>query len=86
MLSDGKRPVGVLRRRGELAAEDPPASPAGDDAIIGRPDANGLCDPETWKKGYAAGCDAHGTPPDFRPHPSLASQVAIVREAYHQMP
>ena len=58
--------------------------------IIGRPDVNGLCDPNTWKKWYAAGCDffgyAHGTPPDFRPHPSLASQVAIVREAYHQMP
>jgi hypothetical protein len=58
--------------------------------IIGRPDTNGLCDPNTWKKWYAAGCDffgyAHGTPPDFRPHSSLQAQVDIVRSAYHQMP
>lgn len=58
--------------------------------IIGRPAENGLCDPNTWKKWYEAGCDffayTHGTPPDFRPHPSLRQQVEIVRQAYHQMP
>jgi hypothetical protein len=58
--------------------------------IIGRPAENGLCDPNTWKKWYEAGCDffayTHGTPPDFRPHPSLCQQVEIVRQAYLQMP
>ncbi len=58
--------------------------------IIGRPAENGVCDPNTWKKWYEAGCDffayAHGTPPDFRPHPSLYDQVEIVRKAYQQMP
>jgi len=55
--------------------------------IIGRPNDKGVCDPNTWKKWYEAGCDffgyAHGTPPDFRPHPFPQS---IVRQAYHQMP
>ena len=58
--------------------------------IIGRPDVKGLCDPNTWRKWYEAGCDffgyAHGTPPDFRPHPALREQVEIVRQAYRQMP
>ena len=58
--------------------------------IIGRPDSNGLCNPNTWKKWYEAGCDffgyAHGTPPDFRPNPTLRDQVEIVRQAYRQMP
>jgi len=58
--------------------------------IIGRPNDKGVCDPNTWKKWYEAGCDffgyAHGTPPDFRPHPSLNQQVELVRQAYHQMP
>lgn len=58
--------------------------------IIGRPGDKGVCDPSTWKKWYEAGCDfygyAHGIPPDFRPHPALSEQVAIVRQAYHQMP
>jgi hypothetical protein len=58
--------------------------------IIGRPAEKGVCDPNTWKKWYEAGCDffayAHGTPPDFRPHPSLHDQVEIVRQAYHLMP
>ena len=58
--------------------------------IIGRPGDKGVCDPNTWKKWYQAGCDffgyAHGIPPDFRPQPALSEQVAIVRQAYHQMP
>jgi hypothetical protein len=58
--------------------------------IIGRPGDKGVCDPNTWKKWYATGCDffgyAHGTPPDFRPHPSLRARVEIVRKAYQQMP
>jgi hypothetical protein len=58
--------------------------------IIGRPDKKGLCDPNTWKKWYEAGCDffgyAHGITPDFRPHPSLHDQVEVVRHAYQQMP
>jgi hypothetical protein len=58
--------------------------------IIGRPDSNGLCNPNTWKKWYEAGCDffgyAHGIAPDFRPNPTLRDQVEIVRQAYHQMP
>jgi len=58
--------------------------------IIGRPDKKGLCDPNTWKKWYEAGCDlfgyAHGIAPDFRPHPSLREQVEVVRNAYKQMP
>ena len=58
--------------------------------IIGRPDVKGLCDPNTWRKWYEAGCDffgyAHGTPPDFRPHHALREQVEIVRQAYREMP
>ena len=58
--------------------------------IIGRPDAKGLCDPNTWRKWYEAGCDffgyAHGTPPNFRPHPGLHEQVEMVRQAYRQIP
>lgn len=58
--------------------------------IIGRPGDKGVCDPNTWKKWYEAGCDffgyAHGIPPDFRPHPALHDQVEIVRQAYRQMP
>ena len=49
-----------------------------------------ICDPNSWKKWYAAGCDffgyAHGTPPDFRPPPSRREQVEVVRQAYQQMP
>jgi hypothetical protein len=58
--------------------------------IIGRPGDKGVCDPNTWKKWYAAGCDffgyAHGIPPDFRPHPALQAEVEIVRTAYREMP
>jgi hypothetical protein len=58
--------------------------------IIGRPNEKGVCDPNTWRKWYEAGCDffgyAHGTPPDFRPHASLKDQVESVRKAYQQMP
>jgi hypothetical protein len=56
--------------------------------IVGRPD--GVCYPETWKRWYRAGCDFFGyawaIPPDFRPHPRYAKDLAVVREAYHEMP
>ena len=56
--------------------------------IIGRPD--GVCDPNTWKKWYKAGCDffgyAWGTPPDFRPNPMYANGLKIVKSAFAQMP
>ncbi len=58
--------------------------------IVGRPDEKGLYDPASWRKWYEKGCDffgyAHGTPPDFRPHPSLRAQVEVLRQAYHAMP
>ncbi len=58
--------------------------------IVGRPDEKGLCDPNSWRKWYEKGCDffgyAHGTPPDFHPHPSLRAQVEVLRNAYHAMP
>ena len=58
--------------------------------IVGRPNENGLCDPNSWKKWYAAGCDfsgyAHGVPPDFRPWAGVRDQVEIVRNAFQQMP
>ena len=58
--------------------------------IIGIEDKEGVCDPNSWKKWYEAGCDffgyAHATPPDFRPPPSRREQVEIVRQAYRQMP
>ena len=58
--------------------------------IVGRPDKAGLCDPNSWRKWYAAGCDffgyAHGTPPDFRPHVSWKNDVEIGRQAYAEMP
>ena len=58
--------------------------------IIGQQDKKGMCDPNTWKKWYEAGCDffgyAHGIAPDFRPHPALHDQVEVVRHAYEQMP
>ena len=58
--------------------------------IVGRPDSQGMCDPNAWRKWYKAGCDffayAHGTPPDFRPHPSWAKEIEIARQAYAEMP
>jgi hypothetical protein len=58
--------------------------------IVGRPDHDGLCDPNSWRKWYEAGCDffgyAHAIPPDFRPHVSSAREVAIARQAYAEMP
>ena len=55
--------------------------------IIGKA---GFCNPSTWKRWYNAGCDffgyAWGTPPDFRPHPSYAKDLEIVRRAYQEMP
>ena len=58
--------------------------------IVGRPGDAGLCDPNSWRKWYAAGCDffgyAHGTPPDFRPHVSWKNEVEIARNAYREMP
>lgn len=56
--------------------------------IIGRLD--GVCNPNTWKKWYEAGCDffgyALGTPPDFRPHRTYAKDLEVVRRAYQAMP
>jgi hypothetical protein len=58
--------------------------------IVGRPADKGVCDPNSWKKWYEAGCDffayAHGIPPDFRPHAGVMDQVEIARNAYQQMP
>jgi len=55
--------------------------------IIGRLD--GVCDPNSWRKWAARGCDfcgyAWGTPPDFRPHASYAEELAIVRSAFREM-
>jgi hypothetical protein len=57
--------------------------------IIGRVDAKGECEPETWRKWYDKGLDlmgyAWGTPPDFRPHPSYARDLAIVRQAFKEI-
>jgi hypothetical protein len=56
--------------------------------IIGRLD--GVSNPSTWRRWYQAGCDffgyAWGTPPDFRPHPSYAQGLEIIRQAYREMP
>jgi hypothetical protein len=56
--------------------------------IIGRPD-DGECFPDSWRKWHERGCDffgyAWGTPPDFRPHPSYAADLDIVRRAFHQI-
>ena len=55
--------------------------------VIGRPD--GVCDPDTWRRWYDAGCDfcgyAWGTPPDWHPHPSYAKGLDIVRNAFREM-
>jgi hypothetical protein len=49
----------------------------------------GPSDPNTWRKWYERGCDffgyAWGTPPDFRPHPSYAKSLEIIRQAFKQM-
>lgn len=56
--------------------------------ITGRSE-EGECDPNSWRRWYDAGCDffgyAHGTPPDFRPHPRFHEHLEIVREAFRQM-
>ncbi len=56
--------------------------------IIGRLDS-GECDATSWRHWRDRGCDffgySWGTPPDFRPHPSYESQLAIVREAFAEM-
>jgi hypothetical protein len=56
--------------------------------ITGRHE-EGECDPNSWRRWYDAGCDffgyAHGTPPDFRPHPRYNEHLAIIREAFRQM-
>ncbi len=58
--------------------------------ITGRPHDPGLCDPNSWRKWYDAGCDffgyVHGIPPDFRPPGMYKDQADIVRQAYQQMP
>jgi hypothetical protein len=57
--------------------------------ILGRPNDKGVCDPNTWRKWYARGCDffayAWGTPPDFRPNHTYAANVEIVRQAYKEI-
>jgi hypothetical protein len=57
--------------------------------IIGRPNEKGLCDPNSWQKWYALGCDfsgyAHGIPPDFRPWPGVRDQIEVVHNAFKQM-
>ena len=56
--------------------------------FFGRPD--GYCDPATWKKWYARGCDffsyVWGTPPDFHPLPCYNAGLKIVREAFRTIP
>jgi hypothetical protein len=58
--------------------------------IVGRAGQDGLCDPNSWRKWYEAGCDffayAHAIPPDFRPHVSSRTEVEIARQAYAEMP
>jgi hypothetical protein len=53
--------------------------------VIGRLDGD-ECDPTTWKKWRARGCDlmgyAWGTPPDFRPHPSYNQGLEITHQAF----
>lgn len=55
--------------------------------FFGRTD--GVCDPTTWKKWHARGCDffayAWATPPDFRPLPVYHEGLKVVREAFRQM-
>jgi hypothetical protein len=56
--------------------------------ITGRQEA-GECDPHSWRRWFAAGCDffgnAWGAPPDFRPHPRYAGELEIVRAAFREM-
>jgi len=53
--------------------------------VIGRQE-DGECDPNMWQHWVYKGCDlfgyAWGTPPDFRPHPSYAEDLAITRAAF----
>jgi hypothetical protein len=55
--------------------------------VIGRMD--GVCDPDSWRHWLDRGCDfmgyAWGTPPDFRPHPSYAQGLEIVRNAFRNI-
>jgi hypothetical protein len=57
--------------------------------IIGRVDDD-QCDPDSWRKWFARGCDFFGyawsTPPLIKPHPSYDKGLEIVRNAFHQMP
>jgi hypothetical protein len=57
--------------------------------VIGRLDGE-HCDPQSWRKWVARGCDlmgyAWGTPPDFRPHPSYEAGLRIIREAFAALP
>lgn len=46
-------------------------------------------EPSSWRRWVERGCDlfgyAWGTPPDFRPHPSYATGVQIVRDAFREL-
>jgi hypothetical protein len=56
--------------------------------FFGRVD--GVCDPRTWKTGYARGCDlfayAFGAPPNFRPLPVYSEGLKVVSEAFRAIP
>jgi len=56
--------------------------------VVGRLE-DGETEASGWKQWLAAGCDffgyAWGTPPDFRPHPSYASDLNLVRQVYQQI-
>jgi hypothetical protein len=57
--------------------------------VIGRLDGE-HCDPQSWRKWVARGCDlfgyAWGTPPDFRPHPMYEAGLKTTREAFAALP
>ena len=57
--------------------------------VIGRLES-GECEPASWRRWVDRGCDlfgyAWGVPPDFRPDPSGQAELAIVRDAFAQIP
>jgi hypothetical protein len=57
--------------------------------FYGRPDQAGLCDPTTWRKWYAQGCDffayVWGNPPDFHPQPYCHEALKVIRKAFAEM-
>ena len=57
--------------------------------FYGRPDQPGLCDPTTWRKWHAQGCDffayVWGNPPDFHPQPYCHEALKVIRKAFDEM-